>query len=207
MGQPLNFSAREISYLQNTDFLLTKREIMQKAKQLMRESEKLIGKDIPRFQKVLPEGTLTKAGKLSKGENYQGLPYVVLDYPRNFSKVNVFAFRTMFWWGHHFSATLHLQGEYFSQNKQTLVDNFAQLQAAGYYVCVHDTPWEYHYEFENYQPLANFSTDSFRTELEKRMFTKLSRKFPLEAWAELPLFASESFGQLMGYLEMDKLSG
>jgi hypothetical protein len=201
MGQPLNFSARELSYLQNTDFLLTKWEIMQKVKQLMRETEKLIRKDIPRFQKVFPEATLDRAGKLSKGENYQGLPYVVLDYPRNFSKEHIFAFRTMFWWGHHFSITLHLQGEYFNRYKQMLAGNFARLQAAGYYVCVHDTPWEYHYEFENYQPLANFSVADFQTELDQRTFTKLSRKLSLEAWAELPLFANETFSQLMTYLE------
>jgi hypothetical protein len=204
MGQPLNFSARELSYLQNTDFLLTKWEIMQKVKQLLRETEKLIRKDIPKFQKTFPEATLGRAGKLSKGENYQGLPYIVLDYPRNFSKENIFAFRTMFWWGHHFSATLHLQGEYFNRYKQILYSNFARLQVAGYYICVHDTPWEYHYEFENYQPLANFSAADFQTQLDRRTFTKLSRKLSLEAWAELPLFTNETFSQLMAFLENDE---
>ena len=204
MGQPLNFSAREISYLQDTDFLLTKWEIMQKMKQLMRETEKLISKDIPRFQNVFPEAILHKAGKLSKGENYQGLPYVVLDYPRNFSKEHIFAFRTMFWWGNHFSVTLHLQGEYLTRYKQMLAANFSHLQAAAYYVCVHDTPWEYHFEFENYQPLVNFNAADFQTALNRRAFAKLSRKLPLEAWAELPVFAHETFGQLMTYLEKDK---
>jgi hypothetical protein len=43
----------------------------------------------------------------------------------------------------------------------------------------------------------------FQTELDQRSFTKLSRKLSLEAWVELPLFANETFSQLMTYLEND----
>ena len=48
--------------------------------------------------------------KIAKGENYLQLPYVLLDYPRCFDKENIFAIRTMFWWGNFFSITLHLSG-------------------------------------------------------------------------------------------------
>lgn len=201
MGQPLNFSNKELSYLQDTDFLLTKWEMMHRVRQLMREAEKLIKKDIHRFQRVFPEDTLDTAGKISKGENYHGLPYIVLDYPRNFSKEHIFVFRTMFWWGHYFSATLHLQGEYLNQFKPQLVSSLPQLQSAGYYICVHDNPWEYHFNADNYQPLADFSVADFQTELDGRAFTKLSRKVPLEEWEVLPNFTRESFSQLMTCLE------
>ena len=201
MGQPLNFSAKELSYLQNTDFLLTKWEMMQRVKQLMREAEKLIRKDIHRFQEIFPEGTLDRAGKISKGENYHRLPYVVLDYPRNFSKKNIFAFRTMFWWGHYFSATLHLQGDYLNLYKQQLISNLSELQSAGYYICVHDNPWEYHFNTDNYQPLENFNVADFQTVLDRRVFTKLSRPLSLEAWVTLPNFARDTFSQLMTFLE------
>ena len=50
--------------------------------------------------------------KISKGENYRGLPYVMLDYPRLFGREEVLAIRTFFWWGHGFSVTLHLKGGY-----------------------------------------------------------------------------------------------
>ncbi|HEY6901247.1 MAG TPA: hypothetical protein VI233_11410, partial [Puia sp.] len=53
--------------------------------------------------------------KISKGENYKGLPYVMLDYPRLFGREDVLAIRTFFWWGHGFSVTLHLKGEYRQQ--------------------------------------------------------------------------------------------
>jgi hypothetical protein len=51
-------------------------------------------------------------GKISRGENYQLLPYIILDYPSYFSRNNIFAVRTMFWWGNFFSITLHLSGDH-----------------------------------------------------------------------------------------------
>jgi len=50
--------------------------------------------------------------KISRGENYLGLPYLVLDYPRLFRPDAVLAIRTFFWWGHFFSSTLQLSGGY-----------------------------------------------------------------------------------------------
>src|SRR5450631_2869683 len=50
--------------------------------------------------------------RISKGENYKGLPWVVLDYPRAFGRLDVLAVRTLFWWGNYFSVTLHLKGVY-----------------------------------------------------------------------------------------------
>ena len=52
------------------------------------------------------------SAKISKGEN-MGLPWVMLDYPRLFGQEDVLAIRTMFWWGHCFSVTLHLKGRYY----------------------------------------------------------------------------------------------
>ena len=60
----------------------------------------------------LPEEVLIQSPKISRGENYNGLPYVMLDYPRCFGKEDVFAMRTMFWWGNFFSITWHLKGKY-----------------------------------------------------------------------------------------------
>src|SRR4051794_24734884 len=53
--------------------------------------------------------------KISRGENYRGLPYVILDFPRNFGKEDVFAIRSFFWWGNFFSITLQLEGSFFNQ--------------------------------------------------------------------------------------------
>ena len=58
----------------------------------------------------LPEAVIQSSPKITRGENYQLLPYVILDYPRCFQKEQVFAIRTMFWWGKGISITLHVSG-------------------------------------------------------------------------------------------------
>ena len=44
--------------------------------------------------------------------------------PAVFSKENIFAIRTMFWWGNFFSISLHVSGKYF----KTEID-FSKLSA------------------------------------------------------------------------------
>ena len=50
--------------------------------------------------------------KLTRGENYEGLPYMILDYPAVWEQQHAFAIRTFFWWGHYFALFLHLKGRY-----------------------------------------------------------------------------------------------
>lgn len=44
--------------------------------------------------------------KVTKGENYKLMPYVVLDYPSIKVKDFEYVMRTFFWWGHYFSFNL-----------------------------------------------------------------------------------------------------
>ena len=45
-----------------------------------------------------------------KGENLEFFPYQYLDFPKHFHDSNTFAFRTLFWWGHHLVCALMLEG-------------------------------------------------------------------------------------------------
>ena len=72
----------------------------------------------------MPEVIKTSTPKISKGENYKDLPYVMLDYPRCFQKEKTIAIRTFFWWGNFFSINLQLSGEYKEQALPSLQSNF-----------------------------------------------------------------------------------
>ena len=86
-----------------------------------------------------------KSGKISKGENYLGLPYAILDYPAIFKKENVFAIRTMFWWGNFFSITLHISGRKRMReiNISKLVEN---LREKNFLFCINKKEWEHNFD-------------------------------------------------------------
>lgn len=132
----------------------------------------------------LPPEVLVPPPKISKGENYQGLPYLILDHPRYFEKQNIFAVRTMFWWGNFFSVTLHVSGIY----KKMLAKKFNQsgslLFESGFYYCVNNEEWEHHFESTNYMLLKESGREVMGKQIEKSSFFKLAQKFPLQQWDE-----------------------
>ena len=107
----LTLSPKEQELVCNTEWILTKQTITEKIVLLF--SELLISmQQITTAQKGnLPAMIFVTDPKISRGENYKGLPYIILDYPRYFSKENTLAIRTLFWWGNFFSINLQLSGK------------------------------------------------------------------------------------------------
>src|SRR4051812_18837239 len=103
-------SAKERNLIENAEWIYLKNSALQKVMDLFGALQPALEAHPLTMEFSFPEGCIQKGGKISRGERYKELPYVILDYPRHFSKADIFAFRTMFWWGHYFSATLHLSG-------------------------------------------------------------------------------------------------
>jgi hypothetical protein len=177
----IRLSVKEAELVLNADWILTKNEILKKAKHLlealMEEQQEFL-----RSCKHLPAGILVIPAKISKGENYKGLPYLVLDHPRYFDKENVFAIRTMFWWGNFFSITLHLSGQYKKKYEQMISSSYPVLKEQGIYCCVNDDPWEHHFEKENYILVNELQEAEFRKIIPERSFIKLAKRISLEEW-------------------------
>ena len=182
----MDLSAKELSIISDTDFLLTKAQALVKIEALLAETRSALGGLVAGSDFPFPAGARLFNGKISRGENYRQLPYRVLDQPALFTDDDLFTFRTLFWWGHFFSATLHLQGLSLERHRPALIDRIERLAGQDIYVSVGSTPWEYHYEPENYQLL----TVHHRTHIQRCDFLKLSRKISLYQWAELPTFAT-----------------
>lgn len=196
MFKDLDLSDKEILLLEDKDFLLTKSKVLDKIYQLLeitRNELKEIAED-PEFN--FPEGISLSTGKISKGENYRNLPYMVLDYPALFSAENVFVYRTMFWWGNFFSTTLHLEGTSLNRYRCILSDNLDNLLHNKIYLGVGDSPWQYHYGKDNYVRLSK----NHRDFIADCKFLKLSRKIQLKDWKKLPGFATDFFKLLLSSL-------
>jgi hypothetical protein len=141
-----------------------------------------------------------RSAKISKGENYRALPYLILDYPAQFSKSSIFAFRTLFWWGNFFSFTLHLQGEALELVRKSLIAHSTLIQQSEYYICIHENPWEYHFEPNNYKKASAVDANELKLLFSKKDFVKLSFKLDIKDYKNLEAKGLQLFNELITYL-------
>ena len=180
MDTKVLLSEEELSLVQNTHWLLTKNNIIEKAKGMFGSLATSLQNEIEQQKDKLPEAIHLFSPKVFKGEYYQGLPYVMLDYPRVFTRDDVFAIRTMFWWGSFFSVTLQLKGSYQQLFAPVLLDKRAKLSRRGFYVCVSTEEWRHDFEPGNYERIQLTGTN-----MEKAMsgaFVKIAVQVPLSQW-------------------------
>ncbi len=186
-------TSKELTYLSDTDFLITKKRIQQKINDLLVRTEDTLKSYIRESSIVFPEGVSYKAGKMAKGENYRNLPYHILDYPRLFHRKDVFALRTMCWWGHFFSVTLHLQGRSWEQFSPNIRRYWEKLRQKDLYLCIHSHPWEYHREEDNFVSLQSLADPAVEQYLATMPFFKMAAFLPLNQGEQLPDFTLKYF--------------
>ena len=138
------------------------------------------------------------SAKISKGENYEGLPYVMLDYPRIFGREDVFAIRTMMWWGHYFSVTLHLKGRYKALFLPVIRERLGVLAGHGFLIGESEEEWRHELAPGNYRPLE--MVEDIEALLTERPFLKLSAKCGLDRWNEAGSILQELFRVLVAVL-------
>jgi hypothetical protein len=190
-GSKISLSPAEAALIGNAEIILTKNSIIQKTvallsglqDQLLIEKERLVSPSTP---------------KISKGENYLGLPYVVLDYPRISQGDAFFFIRSMFWWGHFFSSTLQLAGEYKVRAVPAIVSLHNSLALQHYSVGIHSDPWQHHFETTNYRPLASLSSKELEVVLHEQPYIKIAARWPLSEWDKAANHLLESWKLLAG---------
>lgn len=186
--------------LRNSEWILTKNQIVKKAQRLLEEVQENIWQHIKASSFHFPSEVISISPKISKGENYSGLPWLMLDYPRFFEKEKVFAIRTMFWWGNFFSTTLHLSGEYKERYNSAIARAYQDLSQNEFYTCIHDEQWHHHFEKENYLPVKTFTASEFADHIGRRSFIKLSCQLSFHEWNDAAALLSESFMRITKWL-------
>jgi hypothetical protein len=175
----------EMALVADEKVLLAKNKIIQTVQQIFGELSE-------EYARIISDSSFEKNflnnAKISRGENYRGLPYVVLDYPRQFSKNSVFAIRSFFWWGNFFSITLQLSGEHFEQRKDFLGQWLSVFQKEGWYINAGNEQWEHHFDADNYKPFIGAEIIS-----AEQKFIKLAKKIPLSEWDSVKNFYLENF--------------
>jgi hypothetical protein len=176
----IKLSEDELLLVQNADVILTKNAIIKKAISLYSLLADDMRTTVEKSQ--LPEEVKITTPKISKGENYNGLPYVILDYPRLFTQENIFAIRTLFWWGNYFSITLHLKGIYKEVFAQSIKENISFLAEKHFSICISPDQWRHELEEDNYISLSRITENEVADIIEKNHFLKLSAKTEFAQW-------------------------
>ncbi|MFC4262252.1 hypothetical protein ACFOWM_05155 [Ferruginibacter yonginensis] len=191
-------SSGELALAADKNVILTKRKVIQTV-------EHLFAEQIPTIQLLFApvfadfEPLLSATPKIFKGENYEGFPYVMLDYPAHFSKNNVAAVRTMFWWGHAFSITLHLKGDYKIAFEQNLIKN-KLLGQNNVWVCINEKEWEHHFEPTNYI-IASTINATQKVALQHQKFLKIAVQFPISTNKNISQLLEEAYQQMAELLK------
>jgi hypothetical protein len=196
-GSKLVFSAGETDFLENREWILTKHRLMRKIGEAFGEIAAQLQQSWHSVQAIMPE-LLAAGPKISTGERYDDMPWIMLDFPRKLTGNNgFFALRTFFWWGHYFSIQWIVSGNYhihFSQNfklNPLVLPQTDRTWLAG----VTADPWNSRLPHENLQTLE----DSFLSELPQlnaNEFFKLCTWFDLNSFTAMEA-ACTSLGQAL----------
>ncbi len=193
----LTLSDEELQLVSNSEWILTKHNIIDSAYQLFGKLAETIKTTVELENSWLPLKVVQSTAKISKGENYLQLPYVLLDYPRCFTAENTFAVRTMFWWGNFFSMTIQLSGIYKEMFAGNICKNRDELIRNNFYICVNDDQWQHHFEENNYCSVSRLTKRKLEQALQQKYFVKLAVKFPLQQWKDMHELLERSFTEIV----------
>jgi hypothetical protein len=178
-GAKIQFSPAEMELMNNADLILTKNKVLYKIKAALETLQEELLECVYKNSDIFSQPHFETTPKISKGENYLGLPYIVLDYPREFDSQNIFAIRTMFWWGHFFSVTLQLAGSYKEEITPHIEDSYEELAKHQFYININEDPWQHHFENDNYILIQSIDKETFHDYCQQYEHLKIAAQFPL----------------------------
>lgn len=147
--------AEEESLLMNDHIFLVKQRLSLQLVELLGQCADSLKSDLHHHPGDIPAEVRESTPKISKGENYLGRPWTILDYPRVFTRNDMFAFRTLCWWGQGFSMTLLLKGRYLERFLAPVVQNAQHFADSGFHLGISDDPFIHHFDEDNLLSLIN----------------------------------------------------
>lgn len=130
----------ELNFASDTSWPLLKRSVLEKVQEELHD-----------FAKALAlSSELLQEYKISKGDNLQGVPYLVLDTPRMHNGFT-WVCRTLFWWGHHISQTILINRSIW---REAPLDWIGQLGSETRILIQEDAIWEPDITSESYMDIG-----------------------------------------------------
>lgn len=193
----IQFSAEELELLKNTEWILTKNRIIEKIASGLAQLASGMQDEIKDFYPLVNKH-IANGYKVSRGEKYEGLPYLMLDYPRIFGKEDVLAIRVLFWWGNYFSITLHTKGR-FAQNLYRVIER--EPDVTGLLMSVSGDEWNHNLSEGDYSNYDRFKLKEWMRTTSGKGFIKLSKRVELGSWEQAGREIHQEYHQFLQMIE------
>lgn len=155
----VSLNKKQLRLIKNTSFFEEKRAVIEEIEIIMAlicEDLKELYANKAKKVSIAPEKI---ASKITRGENLKGLPYLILDFPQQFSKTEIFSFRLLFWWGNGFTLFLHLKNDQLEPIKELMLKEMETLTKEGFYISTSGNEWEHEYLAPNYRKIDDYKAD------------------------------------------------
>ena len=189
MKNSASLSPKELKVLKDSDFLLTKQGIDIKISSLLIDYQKETENFFKEFQHQLPSALNYRAGKVSKGQNYNGLPYWVVDLPSFFNQKEFFTYRMVVWWGNFISFSVVISGDMFDRMSVNLDD----LDQTDLYYAINQSPWRIEFSEDNLIRIEQKERARIEEHQKTANFIKVSKRYELSDLPNLKSIGSECF--------------
>lgn len=186
-------SPEELELVTNAGWILTKNAIIEKVYALFGAMSDVYRDELLKHP-LLTAAAGSRSPKISKGEQYEGLPWVMLDYPRNYTSDDAFGIRSFFWWGNYCSITLQLSGRY-QQRFAPAIKQWMQQPRADWFIGNGDDPWKHHFRKDNYTALHEWKGN-----IDTLPFIKLAKRISLHQWDAIDHFFENHYREITAML-------
>lgn len=189
----------ELEVACNTNFFDVKRELTTKIVTTLEQyGEKLLEDIIAPILKK--NGTQSTGIKVSRGENFKGYPYIVLDCPRLYSTDTEVICRTIFRWGHGWSLHFTVQGKTFARIIHSL-PVFLDSLSTDWRLYTGENIWEQDVDSILFVPVLSLSETALSHIINQQGFLKIATQISLSEAVEWPPFPQQTYQVLFDLLK------
>ena len=178
----------ESKYASSPTYPQIKHEVMQKANFLFNS----LGQKLSQLESQ-PAPFKNLPFKISKGENLEHMPYLVLDYPQLKDRDFKMVFRSLFWWGHHLSCQLIISKA--AIHSEPTCINLAGMSKSR--ILSGSNLWNYNGRSTDYHKLKHLDYLQVKQILENQSHLKLISIFSIEGMNTFEVKALTCFEQWM----------
>ncbi len=178
MSDTPSFSPDDLQLLSDRDFFQKKISISKKIKYTLETLHTQLALEAGTRTFLTPENFNPQASQFVKGEHLEHFPYQYLDFPRHYTRQAKFAFRSLFWWGHHVAFALIVEGPLVKQYRTNFFNRFSEVVNRQLCLSLSPSLWEWKTGAGLTMEITPQRRSELAAVLDRRTFFKIGRYIP-----------------------------